>query len=700
MSTNMPPAVNEQSQSDSSSVISSPPQSPQNTTISPDEIAVARPKGPTSAFGEGVVGATSAYLSQNHTPSGTFAPQPLPHQQPQPAAAAPVKVKKPRKPREPKEPKPAPDGQPVKEKKARKPREPKVKTEGTPNAAPRKRLKAGDKAAPATPSDAPGASRQSTLIAQFYPPGQPASAPQPLQAQPSSLAPSPQPQYPSSSGDISRNIVTTQSSAQSQTQMPRPYSSGQNYDPIRGATYDHAPSRPAVVTNGAQSAQASPQINRASASPSIQSLIDPPQPTQMSTPAVSHAQQANLQLVPQQTASFVNVHLSPKPTPVPSVVQSLPPSPLPAQPMPSLITSTDGAMDIDTQEAPQQPTIKQTQSKSSSSAATPKPSKPASPSAKASAKVGSGSGLLSGNTLFGGPSSEVDSESQGLTIEFTIALNPAGGNSINVAKEIIKKYGSDAVDPHAVAHRSRLRAVALAQNKLEANSTDDMSVDLGSELDGDSNVEMGGMDDERSGAGGEPAKKRRKKAEEYDKEDDFIDDRELAWEENAAVAKDGFFVYSGPLVAEGEAAQVESTAPTRARGGARGRGRGRGGAAAAAAAAGATAGTTARKDPNTPAVPARGRGSRGGRGTNTVPRKRVAKADKEKVEAEKAQREQLLAKPQHVASQAPGNVGVKSPALAMETSTVPAPVQPQHVLHSNYNGALSTGEAQRPGLQA
>ena len=97
----------------------------------------------------------------------------------------------------------------------------------------------------------------------------------------------------------------------------------------------------------------------------------------------------------------------------------------------------------------------------------------------------------------------------------------------------------------------------------------------------DSNVDMGGMDDTANNsaqpADGEKPRKRRKKIEEYDKEDDFIDDTELAWEEQAAVAKDGFFVYSGPLIPPGEAARVESSAPTRGRGRGRGRGAPRGG---------------------------------------------------------------------------------------------------------------------------
>lgn len=691
----MPPALNEHSASDSSSIISSPPQSPpHNANTTTDEIAVARPLRPTSAFGEGVVDASSAQtptlLSTPHAPEPIAQP-----------STAPVKVKKPRKPREPKEVKVAPDGQPVKEKKPRKPREPKVKTEGAPNAAPpRKRAKAADKTAAAPAPDANAGPRQSTLIGQFYQPGQPASAPQPQQPLPSTLGTSPRPQPLSTSDNMSRSNITQQLSAPPSAPLSRPISSGQNYDPIRGATYEPAPPRPAVVANGASSAHASPQINRASASPSIQSLIDPPQAMRTSTPTVSYVQQSNLQPVPQQTASFVNLTTSPKPNAIAPVVQSLPPSPLPAQ---QQSLTMDGAMDLD--EPPKQPTIKQQPpSKSSSSAPTPKASKPASPPAKPASKAGAGtgSGLLSSNSLFGGPSSETDSESKGLTIDFRIKLDPAGGNQINIAKEIIKKYGSDAIDPHAAAHRSRLRAVALAQNKLEANSTDDMSVDLGSELDGDSNVEMGGMDDERSGAGIEPVRKRRKKVEEYDKEDDFIDDRELAWEENAAVAKDGFFVYSGPLVAEGEAAKVEASAPARGRGAGRGRGRGRGGAAAAAGGAAATT-TAARKDPNAPAVPARGRGSRGGRGGATgVVRKRPTKAEKDKADAEKLQREQQTPmQPQSVPAQVPAaSAAVKSPALGMASSTMPAPVQPQHVLHSNYGASGPGGDVQQARVHA
>lgn len=217
-----------------------------------------------------------------------------------------------------------------------------------------------------------------------------------------------------------------------------------------------------------------------------------------------------------------------------------------------------------------------------------------------------------------------------------IPLNPQGGNTVNIAQEIIKKYGQDAINPRAAAHRAQLLRLAAQQSKMEGNTTDDMSVDLMSDVEGDSNVEMGGMDS-GADAAEKPKRKRRAKQEEYDKEDDFIDDTELAWQEQAAVAKDGFFVYSGPLVPEGQQAQVESSAPTR---GGRGRGRGRGRGAT-------TAGTThaGLAEKKTEGSSTRGgKGSRGGgRGTGVTRKPRMTKADRERMEADKQERERAAA---------------------------------------------------------
>lgn len=167
-------------------------------------------------------------------------------------------------------------------------------------------------------------------------------------------------------------------------------------------------------------------------------------------------------------------------------------------------------------------------------------------------------------------------------------------------------------------------------------SNDDMSVDLS---ENESNVEMGGMDDETSARENGGKKRRKRKQEDYDKEDDFIDDTELAWEQQALMAKDGFFVYSGPLVTE-EKPAVEryvstnslahdlSLTPNSADGTVRrGRGRGRGG--------------TARGD-----ATGRGRGRGGGpgsRGGSTVRKPRVTKADRAMMEQEKKERESMAA---------------------------------------------------------
>ncbi|KAI7156689.1 hypothetical protein KC316_g16566, partial [Hortaea werneckii] len=139
----------------------------------------------------------------------------------------------------------------------------------------------------------------------------------------------------------------------------------------------------------------------------------------------------------------------------------------------------------------------------------------------------------------------------------------------------------------------------------------------------------------------------RKKVEEYDKEDDFIDDTELAWQEQAAVSKDGFFVYSGPLIPEGQTANVESAAqPTSGRGRGRGRGRGSRGGATAASAAGVTthASLAAEKkdrDPSAPSPAPRARGR--GRGTGAPRKPRITKADRERMEVEKVEREKAAA---------------------------------------------------------
>ena len=261
-----------------------------------------------------------------------------------------------------------------------------------------------------------------------------------------------------------------------------------------------------------------------------------------------------------------------------------------------------------------------------------------------------------------------------MNIDLQIPLNPRGGNTINIAQEIVKKYGRDAINPRAAAHRDQLLRIAAEQNRLEHGSNDEMSVDLMSELEGDSNVEMGGMDDEKSNTGAEgdakPARKRRKKVEEYDKEDDFIDDTELAWQEQAAVAKDGFFVYSGPLVPKGQQAQVESATSTRGSRGGRSRARG-----SRTVTSGSTHASLKEKssDPNSTSTSTRGR-TRGSRGAAAPRKPRITKADRERMDAEKVDRERV----------AQGMGGPTGAPIALAPTPTPGPQPPQQQHQQSY----------------
>ncbi|KAK5729625.1 HIR complex subunit [Elasticomyces elasticus] len=436
----------------------------------------------------------------------------------------------------------------------------------------------------------------------------------------------------------------------------RPTSSGQNYDPIRGgydpvrgATMETSQQRPANLINNS-SAQTSPHVNRASASPSIASLIDPPMAsTKTSMPAPSHYMPHS---IVQQSTFAPPAPRSPTP---PKSVPAFPHPPRPTSPTPmksNTITQTDGhgsrhyLRGHQADDSRHQNEVlffrPNTQTISSANSAT---------------------GSQRHSNLFGGPSTTDSSERRGVNIDIHIKLDPAGGNNINIAQEIAKKYGRDAINPRAAAHREELLRIAAAANKIEGGSgADDMSVDLMSDAGGDdSNVEMGGMEDgEKSGTGADAkaaVRKRKPKIEEYDKEDDFIDDTELAWQEQAAVAKDGFFVYSGPLVPAGETANVESAAPTRGRGGGRGsRGGGRGSRGGAGANATTHASVAAEK-----AKDSATRGRARGRGTGAPRKPRITKADRERMETEKIERERKL---QGGGPTGGGPVGVQSNAMA------------------------------------
>jgi hypothetical protein len=204
------------------------------------------------------------------------------------------------------------------------------------------------------------------------------------------------------------------------------------------------------------------------------------------------------------------------------------------------------------------------------------PTRQASPKPRAKEQpppMPTGSGLLSAS-LFGGEMSLADKAepaANGPNIVLHIDLKDPKNKVINFARMAEEKYGFAALYPRQAAQRERLARVAAAGAALERSGSgskvnsagesgdDEGSVDIDRDSDNDGDIAMGGVNGAtNSGTDAEPKKtKRRKKVEEYDLDDDFVDDSEQVWEAQAATSKEGFFVYCGPLVAEGEKPTIE-----------------------------------------------------------------------------------------------------------------------------------------------
>lgn len=146
-------------------------------------------------------------------------------------------------------------------------------------------------------------------------------------------------------------------------------------------------------------------------------------------------------------------------------------------------------------------------------------------------------------------------ETQTPTIVLNIPIKPGETNRyVNFMRLAEDRYGWDALHPRLAANRDRKARIAAATASLEKvesgrESGDDMSVDLSdNEASQPENGVASGPD-----AQAKPVKKKRNfKEDNYDVDDDFVDDSELLWEAQAAASRDGFFVYSGPLVPEVE----------------------------------------------------------------------------------------------------------------------------------------------------
>lgn len=412
--------------------------------------------------------------------------------------------------------------------------------------------------------------------------------------------------------------------------------------------------------------------HRASASPSIASLVDPMPSTSQHVMSTSPSQQTfhninngkaaatlpprfhesasvppspSQSVRPPQTQAVVK---PPKPaimevkrTPVPSAVATPTPQPKAMEPPKNNFTSMStppvNVLAGASSSAPAQ--NKKTTTVSQKEREKPKSSTPSSSTNANSLKdVLPGLPAASGRSILDFGKANPGEETQAPSIVLHIPLNGESNKVVNFMRMAEEAYGWDALHPRLAAHRERKARIAAASAELAKQaggreSGDEMSDDLSDNENDASNVEMGGMGNgpvggAASGPEGAPVKARKKrinKEDEYDKDDDFVDDSELMWEEQAAASRDGFFVYSGPLIPE-EPKPAAGDAPAK-------RGRGRGGGPGSRGGRGGAA-----RGEGT----GRGRGGGpGSRGGTTTRKPRITKAEKLQREAEKEEREKL-----------------------------------------------------------
>jgi hypothetical protein len=131
---------------------------------------------------------------------------------------------------------------------------------------------------------------------------------------------------------------------------------------------------------------------------------------------------------------------------------------------------------------------------------------------------------------------------------------------INFASLAEKTYG-----PEIFNSKRLLGPQGFASSFLNHDRILDTGSDSEAEDDdaSDKGEDVSAVDTDGAVGKKKPVKRRRRQAgaDKYDVEDPFIDDSEALMEQVAAASKDGFFVYSGPLIAEGERAKIDKYVP-------------------------------------------------------------------------------------------------------------------------------------------
>ena len=133
---------------------------------------------------------------------------------------------------------------------------------------------------------------------------------------------------------------------------------------------------------------------------------------------------------------------------------------------------------------------------------------------------------------------------------------------INFASLAEKTYGPEIFNSKRLLGPQGFASSFLNHDRILDTGSDSEAEDDDAGPTSDKNEDAGETED--GGKKKTPVKRRRRQnvADKYDVEDPFIDDSEALMEQVAAASKDGFFVYSGPLIAEGERRENRQVLPS------------------------------------------------------------------------------------------------------------------------------------------
>ena len=141
------------------------------------------------------------------------------------------------------------------------------------------------------------------------------------------------------------------------------------------------------------------------------------------------------------------------------------------------------------------------------------------------------------------------------SIRLHVPLNGSSNVYINFAALAESTYGPEIFNSKRVLGPQGFASSFLNHDRILDTGSDSEAED--DDAASDKNEDT--MDTDTGGKKKAPVKRRRRQAvaDKYDVDDPFIDDSEALMEQVAAASKDGFFVYSGPLIAEGEKARID-----------------------------------------------------------------------------------------------------------------------------------------------